>query len=77
MSVRVNPSETLTHIVSDGETWDQLAYRYYGDANAFEPIIRANPHVPIRPVLTPGTELAIPVMEAPTVASSPGNPPWR
>lgn len=65
----------VEHITSDGERWDQLALRYYGDASAYEPIIVANAHVPIRPTLEAGVRLRVPVR---TVAIAPKTklPPW-
>ncbi|UTH73988.1 tail protein X [Chromobacterium sp. IIBBL 290-4] len=53
----------LTHLTMAGERWDQIAWRYYGDALAYEQIIAANPHVRIGPVLTGGLTLSIPVIE--------------
>ncbi|MBJ3537853.1 tail protein X, partial [Salmonella enterica subsp. enterica serovar Derby] len=41
----------LEHVTTDGERWDNLAWRYYGAALAYERIIAANPHVAILPVL--------------------------
>ncbi|MFB9159993.1 tail protein X [Chromobacterium violaceum] len=53
----------LTHITTEGERWDQLAARYYGDALAYERIIAANPHVRIGTLLPAGLTLSIPVIE--------------
>lgn len=64
----------LTHITQDGERWDQLAYRYYGAAHRYEPIMRANPQVPLTRALAAGLSLRIPVLEAaPTTEDL---PPW-
>ena len=32
----------LTHITTEGERWDQLATRYYGDPLQYERIVAAN-----------------------------------
>lgn len=62
----------------DGDRWDLLAYRYYGDPYRYEPIIAANPHVPISPVLASGLLLAIPVLEATTDSQDVERlPPWK
>src|SRR5690606_8109276 len=37
----------LSHVTREGERWDQLAFTYYGDATRYEPIVRANPQVPL------------------------------
>ena len=41
----------LTHITTEGERWDQLATRYYGDPLQYERIVAANPHVPLATTL--------------------------
>lgn len=76
--ISVDYTETLRHVVKDGETWDLIAWQYYNDAAAMEPLIRANRQVPIRPLIGAGTVLAIPVLANPQAASvSAGTPPWR
>ncbi len=67
----------LEHTTSEGERWDQLAYRYYGDPNRYEEIIRANPDVPIRPLLPSGVRLLIPVAEATERLPVNQLPPWK
>lgn len=64
----------LTHITTEGERWDQLAWRYYGDAHRYLPIVQANPHVPITAALAAGLTLAIPLLEP--VATTEDLPPW-
>ncbi|VYU52256.1 hypothetical protein [Metakosakonia massiliensis] len=54
----------LEHITTEGERWDNLAWRYYGDALAYERLIAANPHVAITAVLPSGVRLIIPVVRA-------------
>ena len=57
-------SAYLEHVTSDNERWDLLAWKYYGDPTRYEPIILANPSVPIEPVLPPGIKLMIPVLDS-------------
>lgn len=64
----------LTHITTEGERWDEVAYAMYGDAFAYEPIIAANPLVPIRPALAGGIKLRVPVRDVPAAADV---PPWK
>ena len=64
----------LTHITSDGERWDSLSVRYYGDPFLYERIVAANPHVPLTPVLPAGLRLSIPVIERADLSE--GLPPW-
>ena len=68
----------IEHITRDGERWDLLAWRYYGDAYAYEGIIRANPEVPIIPILPANVRILIPVLDSPaTLSAAPaGMPPW-
>ncbi len=66
----------IEHITADGDRWDNLAWRYYGDAYAYEGIIRANPDVPIIPVLPAGIRLLIPVIDPPSPSASSDLPPW-
>lgn len=66
----------LDHITKDGERWDQLAWRYYGDPHGYERIVAANPDVPIAPVLAGGTCLRIPVIDK-SVPTMEGLPPWK
>lgn len=64
----------LTHITTEGERWDQLAYRYYGNALQYERIVVANPHVPLTPTLPGGLTLSIPVIEQQDLSED--LPPW-
>ncbi|MGF6098902.1 tail protein X [Pseudomonas sp. 18175] len=64
----------ITHVTTEGERWDQLAWRYYGDAYRYLPIVEANPHVPLTGALPSGLTLAIPLLESGTVTED--LPPW-
>ncbi|WP_081818751.1 tail protein X [Pseudomonas sp. PH1b] len=64
----------LVHVTTEGERWDQLAWRYYGDAYRYLPIVEANPHVPITAALPAGLTLAIPMIEPKPAAED--LPPW-
>lgn len=64
----------LTHITTEGERWDQLATRYYGDPLAYEGIVEANPHVPLATTLPGGLTLSIPVLEQGDLSEE--LPPW-
>lgn len=69
-------TEYIEHITGEAERWDSLAWRYYGDATRYEPIISANPGIAILPWLPGGVKLYIPVLEKPAGVSSPAAPPW-
>ncbi|WP_299924182.1 tail protein X [uncultured Pelagimonas sp.] len=70
------------HHTIDGDRWDLLAYRYYGDAAKQSVLLDANrvlfldpPVVP--PLLLPaGLTLIVPVLD-PEVVDEAGLPPWK
>jgi phage tail protein X len=64
----------LTHVTTEGERWDSIAYKYYGDALGYERVIAANPHAPILPVLPAGLTLSIPLIAAQATITD--LPPW-
>ncbi|AOZ50882.1 tail protein X [Chromobacterium vaccinii] len=67
----------LKHICQEGERWDQIAWRYYGDVGQMVMLIAANPQAPISETLPAGTQLAIPLLEARDEAALDELPPWR
>jgi phage tail protein X len=67
----------LTHRTTEGERWDQIAYRYYGDPFAYADIIAANPELAITPTLPSGALLLIPVIERASTLSTDDLPPWK
>lgn len=70
-------AEHWEHITTEGERWDALAYRYYGDPHRYEPLITANPDVPIVPLLPSGIKLRVPVIEIPDTLPAEELPPWK
>lgn len=64
----------IAHVTTEGERWDQLAWRYYGDAHRYIPIVEANAHVPATAALPAGLTLAIPMLEP--VTTTEDLPPW-
>ncbi|MBO1548752.1 MULTISPECIES: tail protein X [Yersinia pseudotuberculosis complex] len=62
------------HITIEGERWDNIAWRYYGDPYLYPLIIAANPHVAITAALSSGIRLAIPIIERPKTTRD--LPPW-
>lgn len=67
----------VKYTTQDGDRWDTIAYKMYGDPWAFGPIIHDNPHVPIRPVLTGGIELRVPVRPGGMTVDAGQLPPWK
>lgn len=67
----------IEHVTTEGERWDQIAVRYYGDPHHYEPIIGANPEVPIVPVLPAGVVLRIPLLDDDAQVIQDNLPPWK
>lgn len=67
----------LNHLTKDGDRWDLIAWRYYGDVNQVPLLIEANPHVPVVEVLPGGLNLAIPVIELDAATALEELPPWK
>lgn len=68
------------HVSSEGERWDQLALRFYGDPFRIEPILSANPEVAITPLLPSGLVLRIPLLDAAVesdLLDAADLPPWK
>lgn len=68
-------NQYIEYITKEGDRWDLIAYDFYGDATMYEPIIVANPDVPIYPVLPSGIKLKIPVIEIKDTIEE--LPPWK
>nr|DAK09400.1 MAG TPA: tail protein [Caudoviricetes sp.] len=68
--------EFYSYITRDGDRWDMISQKYYSNPNLYEEIIKANPEVPIEPVLEAGIKLKIPVLEeSETIQFE--LPPWK
>lgn len=67
-----------TAVAHDGERFDQLAFRAYGDAMLMNKIIAANPELGIRNRLEGGTVVVVPILEAqPDTTNAALVPPWK
>jgi phage tail protein X len=64
------------YITNEGDRWDLIAWKAYGDANRGNEIMAANPYVKADPVLPGGLRLKVPIAEDP--APNPSKlPPWK
>lgn len=84
MSTPVNTKgatiDAIEHITTQGDRWDTLAWRYYGNPYAYSVIIEANPDLDISTVLPSGVRVLIPVLTVSTaqaVTSNDSLPPWK
>lgn len=70
------------HLTIDGDRWDLLAYRYYGDVSKQSVLLTANRHLFLDPIQVPplilssGITLIVPVIE-PDQVSDTDLPPWK
>lgn len=69
-------TQYIKHITSDGDRWDLLAYKYYGDATNFESIIIANPTIPLNPILPAGITVYVPILDEDDIQTE-DLPPWK
>jgi hypothetical protein len=68
----------IPHITAAGERWDTLAWRYYGDATLFGPIIQTNPQIPVEAVFEAGLSIGVPLlMVNEAVQETADLPPWK
>ncbi len=67
----------LTHITTEGERWDSIAWRYYHDVTKIPLLVEANPQAPIRDTLPSGLTLFVPVIELDEAAAIEELPPWK
>jgi phage tail protein X len=71
-------AQFISHMTQSGERWDSLAWRYYGDATLYAPIIQANPAVPIEAVFEVGLSIAVPLLVVNEAVRETANlPPWK
>lgn len=65
----------LNHITTEGERWDQLAQRYYGNSYAYPKLVEANSRFAHLHTLISGLMLKIPIVDRQATPRS--LPPWR
>lgn len=71
-------SDVIQHTTIEGERWDQIAQKYYGEASMMNDIITANPAVPLYDILPAGVVLNIPVIDIVDVKITATQlPPWK
>lgn len=69
-------TEYYSYITTDNDRWDLISYKFYNTPNLYEQIIKANPNIPIKPVLQAGIKLKIPILnESETIKFE--LPPWK
>lgn len=69
-------SKFKEYTTKQGDRWDTIAYREYGNCFKFAPLIMNNPTVAISPLIPTGTKLIIPVFEEKEEKEE-GMPIWK
>lgn len=71
--------ENTEYITKDGDRWDLIAFRAYGDPLQIQPLIDANPGQPIIAEFSGGVRLVVPILETQTGETAPKDllPPWK
>jgi phage tail protein X len=73
----LNGTKFRTYVTIEGDRFDTIAYKAYGDATKFAPIIEANFGVPLKPSLPAGVTLMIPIIETEESTQIELLPPWK
>lgn len=71
--------QAIEHVTKEGERWDTLAWRYYGNPFAYGRIVEANPAMDISPLLPSGRVVLVPLLteaEQQDMTYSANLPPW-
>ena len=53
----------LRHVTREGDRWDLIAHKHYGNALLIDGLIAANPHLPLAEEFTGGLTVFVPVLE--------------
>jgi len=69
-------TEYYSYITKDKDRWDIISNKYYKTPTLYEEIIKANPEVPIEPILQAGIKLRIPILEESETIQF-DLPPWK
>lgn len=68
----------VEYVAKQGDRWDTIAFKAYGDATLVNGIIEANPTIVISPILEASTRVIVPILEQGDVQiDSELLPPWK
>jgi len=66
------------YLTMQGDRWDTVAFKAYGDATMVQPIIEANKEVYLTEILPAGVRLLVPIIEVVDNQTDPALlPPWK
>jgi len=68
----------VEYVAKQGDRWDTIAFKAYGDTTLINGLIEANPTIVISPILEIGTRVIVPVLEQGEIQiNSELLPPWK
>lgn len=68
----------VEYVTKQGDRWDTIAFKAYGDASLINGIIEANTSIVILPILEAGTRVIVPILESGEIQiNSELLPPWK
>jgi phage tail protein X len=70
-------AKNTEYITIQGDRWDTIALKAYGDASQINPIIDANPSVAIVISFEGGVRLVVPIIEISASTDKSLLPPWK
>jgi phage tail protein X len=69
-------AEFTQYTTIEGDRWDTVAYKAYGDPMLFPQIAEANRGIPLDVVFIAGVKLRVPILDAVSVDTN-LLPPWK
>ena len=69
--------DSFNHITADGDRFDILAHRFYGNMQGISILADANPVVQIDAIFPTGTVLIVPILSSTQVIDNENLPPWK
>lgn len=73
----LNGNKFRAYTTVEGDRWDTIALKAYGDASKFDPIIQSNYGVPLTAKFTGGLKIRIPVIASQEETNEENLPPWK
>lgn len=68
--------ETTPYITNEGDRWDLIADKAYGDVTKMKDILEANPNLAMVTVFTEGITVLLPIIPE-TETQTSNLPPWK
>lgn len=70
--------DTKNYTTGQNETWSQIAWKMYGSMEGISVLVKANPQIPLDPVLPERTNIVVPILDVTDIPIKNNNlPPWK